>query len=169
MDVAAKKKVLLSVLVVLLALALPVALVIFGVRGMWQERKARAETRAEFDEALRLSLERAAETVLPSPTLGDDAIVLECAPDDFESEVQRVVRLAKGVGGSASSWNDGTSVRLVASVPRSAEELFRDSVTRGVYDLVAANETRSMAMVEVLIRPVSAATKPGVKKKSDKR
>jgi len=168
MEVAAKKKVLFAVLVVLLALALPVGLVVFGVRGMWQERKAQAETRAEFDEALRLALERAAETVLPAPTLGDEAIVLECAPEDCEPEVQRVVRLAKGVGGSASSWNDGTSVRLVASVPRSVEELFRDSVTRGVYDLVAANETKPMVMVEVLIRPVGGG-KADAKKKSDKR
>jgi hypothetical protein len=155
MEPEAKKKVWWVVLLVAAALALPVALLVFGVRGMWQERQERQAAQVEFNEALRLSLERAAETVLPAPTLGENAIVVECPGEDFESEVQRVVRLAKGLGGSSSSWNDGETVRIVASVPESAADLFRESVGRGVYDLVAANETKTMTMVEVLIRPVA--------------
>jgi len=164
MEPEAKKKVWWVVLIAAAALALPVALLVFGAQGMWQERKARQEAQVEFNEALRLSLERAAETVLPTPTLGDDAIVLECPGEDFESEVQRVVRLAKGLGGTSSSWNDGETVRIVASVPGSAADLFRESVERGVYDLVAANETKAMVMVEVLIRPVAPPKKASKKK-----
>jgi hypothetical protein len=59
-------------------------------------------------------------------------------------------------------------VRIVASVPQSAADLFRESVTRGVCDLVAANETKPMVMVEVLIRPVDPV-KTDAKKKLNKR
>ena len=88
--------------VVLAALVLPLALLIVSGRSMWEQRQARQEAQTEFNEALRQSLERAAETVLPVPTLGDNALVVECRTADLESELQRVVRLAGGLGGSAS-------------------------------------------------------------------
>jgi hypothetical protein len=66
---------------------------------------------------------------------------VECRTTDLEAELQRVVRLAGGLGGSASSWNDGKSVRIVANVPRTAEALFRESVSRGVYDLKSAGDS----------------------------
>lgn len=120
---------------------------------MWQERQAKREAQTQFNEALRQSLERAADTVLPAPTLGADALVVSCKMDALESELQRVIRLAEGLGGSASSWNDGKSVRLVANVPRSAETLFRESVSRGVYDLNSAGDSGPLTVVEVLIKP----------------
>jgi len=94
--------------------------------------------------------------------LGVGAMVVELPVEKFEQELQRVVRLAAGVGGTASSWNDGKTVRVVANVPSSAEVLFRESVERGVYDLNAAGETGAMVMVEVLIKP--AAPKKKAKK-----
>jgi type II secretory pathway pseudopilin PulG len=157
------KKRLLTAGVVVLALVLPVALAGFGGWRLWQERQARQAAQVEFNEALRQSLERAADVVLPVPTLGEGALVVECPPDKFEGELQRVVRLAKGVGGTASSWNDGETVRIVANVPRSAESMFSESVERGVYDLQTAGDVGAMTVVEVVLRPVEP--KPTVKPK----
>ena len=86
-------------------------------------------------------------------------MVVEVPMDKREEELQRVVRLAAGLGGTASSWNDGGTVRVVANVPSSAEVLFRESVQRGVYDLNAAGETGTMLMVEVLIKPAAPKKK----------
>jgi hypothetical protein len=85
--------------------------------------------------------------------------------EKFEDELQRVVRLAAGVGGTASSWNDGETVRVVANVPSSAEVLFRESVERGVYDLNAAGESGTMVMVEVLLQPAAPKQKKVKKQK----
>lgn len=165
MDSKRRKKLVVVVAVALLALVLPVALAVIGGWRMWQDRQAREVAQGEFNEALRVSLERAADVVLPAPSLGDGALVVECPMDKFEAELQRVVRLAKGVGGSASTWNDGQTVRLVASVPSSAETLFREAVNRGVYDLNAAGETGARTVVEVLIRPVKPVVAGKAKKK----
>ena len=169
MDAERRKRLAVIAGVVLLALVLPVALAVVGGWGMWKERQVRREAEAEFGEALRQSLERAADVVLPAPTLGEGAMVVECPMDKFQAELQRIVRLAKGVGGSASSWNDGASVRIVASVPGSAETLFRESVERGVYDLNAAGEAGPRAVVEVLIRPVEPVPKSKKKKGGSSR
>ena len=139
--------------IVLTALVLPLALAVVGGRAMWQDSRAKQEAQTQFNEALRQSLERAAETVLPTPTLGTDALVVSCKMEELESELQRVVRLAEGLGGSASSWNDGKTVRVVANVPGSTETLFRESVSRGVYDLNSAGDAGPMSVVEVLIKP----------------
>ncbi len=147
------KKKAVALVAVAVFLSLPIALAMVGGWGLWKERQARKVQEAEFSEALRQSLERAADVVFPVPTLGADAVNVQCSPKNFEKEVQRVVRLAEGVGGSASSWNDGDSVRILANVPGSAETLFRESVTRGVYDLNAAGDSGPMAVVEVLIEP----------------
>ena len=153
-------------LIVLGALVLPVALGVIGGWGMWREREAREAAEEQFNEALRQSLERAADVVLPAPSLGAGALTVECPSEKFEAELQRVVRLAEGVGGAASSWNDGASVRVVASVPGSAETLFREAVERGVYDLAAARETGERTVVEVLIRPLPPATPAKKRKKA---
>ena len=152
MDRKALKKKVIALVAVAVFLSLPIALAIVGGWGLWKDRQARQVEEAEFSEALRQSLERAADTVFPVPSLGADALTVQCAPDDFEAEIQRVVRLAEGIGGSASSWNDGKSVRIIANVPGSAETLFRESVGRGVYDLNAAGDGGPMTVVEVLIK-----------------
>jgi hypothetical protein len=148
-----KKNRAIMLAVVLAALALPLALAVVGGRAMWQDRQAKQKAQTQFNEGLRQSLERAAETVLPTPTLGTDALVVSCKMEELESELQRIVRLAEGLGGSASSWNDGKTVRVVANVPGSTETLFRESVSHGVYDLNSAGDAGPMAVVEVLIRP----------------
>ena len=162
MDNLRIRKLIIIAAVVFAALLLPLALLVFGVRGMWKERAEQRASQAQFSEALRLSLEKTADVVLPAPTLGEGAMVVALPLEKFEDELQRVVRLAAGVGGTASSWNDGETVRVVANVPSSAEVLFRESVERGVYDLNAAGESGTMVMVEVLLQP--AAPKKKVKK-----
>lgn len=155
------KKVLIVVAVVLVALALPVALAVSGGWMMWRE--SRPETKPE-PEGLRPSSERSAGAALPAPTIGADAIVRECAPEKMELELQRIVRLAGGVGGAASAWNDGEKVRLVAKVPRGSEQIFRDAVTGGMYGMAMASDSAASdatVVVEVLVRPVA-----GTKKKS---
>lgn len=159
------RKLILIAAVVFAALLLPLGLLVFGVRGMWKERAEQRASQAQFSEALRLSLERAADVVLPVPTLGQGAMVVALPLEKIEHELQRVVRLAAGLGGTASSWNDGETVRVVANVPASAEVLFRQSVERGVYDLNAAGESGTMVMVEVLLQPAAPKQKKVKKQK----
>jgi hypothetical protein len=159
------RKLIIIAAVVFAALLLPLGLLVFGVRGIWKERAEQRASQAQFSEALRLSLEKTADVVLPVPTLGEGAMVVALPLEKFEDELQRVVRLAAGVGGTASSWNDGETVRVVANVPSSAEVLFRESVERGVYDLNAAGESGTMVMVEVLLQPAAPKQKKVKKRK----
>jgi len=165
MDNPRIRKLIIIAAVVFAALLLPLGLLVFGVRGIWKERAEQRASQAQFSEALRLSLEKTADVVLPAPTLGDGAMVVALPLEKFEDELQRVVRLAAGVGGTASSWNDGETVRVVANVPSSAEVLFRESVERGVYDLNAAGESGTMVMVEVLLQPAAPKQKKVKKQK----
>ena len=165
MDNPRIRKLIIIAAVVFAALLLPLVLLVFGVRGMWKERAEQRASQAQFSEALRLSLEKTADVVLPAPTLGEGAMVVALPLEKFEDELQRVVRLAAGVGGTASSWNDGETVRVVANVPSSAEVLFRESVERGVYDLNAAGESGTMVMVEVLLQPAAPKQKKVKKRK----
>lgn len=159
------RKLIIIAAVVFAALLLPLGLLVFGVRGIWKERAEQRASQAQFSEALRLSLEKTADVVLPAPTLGEGAMVVALPLEKFEDELQRIVRLAAGVGGTASSWNDGETVRVVANVPSSAEVLFRESVERGVYDLNAAGESGTMVMVEVLLQPAAPKQKKVKKRK----
>lgn len=163
MDEAARKKLLITTAVVLAALALPVALAATGGLSMWKDWRARKNGEAAHREALQAALERAADVSMPVPRLTGDEIVREIPETDFERELQRVVRLAKGVGGSAAAWNDGESVRIVANVPQTAEGLFRESLDRGVYDIAAAGESKSLTVVQVLLRPVQSPAKSPAK------
>lgn len=149
-----QKKILVAVGVTVLALALPVALAVIGGAKMWEERKT-PQLSPEHSAALREAAERAADAALPVPTLAADAVVIECAPDETEPEVQRVVRLSGGVGGAASSWNDGVSIRIIAKIPADAENVFRDAVTRGIYDMKIAKGSEETTIVEVLIKPTA--------------
>ncbi|MFZ4484116.1 MAG: hypothetical protein ACOYOL_09080 [Chthoniobacterales bacterium] len=143
------------------ALILPVALVVAGFTVMFRaSRPAPPSPDPAQTEALRAAIERAANVVMPVPTLTDEVVALDCPAESFEKEVQRVVRLARGVGGSASSWNDGQTVRLVVNVPASVAEVFREAVRRGVYDIAAAGEEKTMKVIQVVLRPVEARPTP---------
>ena len=145
-----------------LALALPLALTVIGGMKLWEETRAQPEA-APDTSGLREAAERAAEAALPAPTLASDAEILRCPPDELEAQVQRVVRLAGGVGGVASSWNDGKSIRIIAKIPTDTESLFRDAVARGLYDMRVAHGAQTTTVVEVLIEPgvASAPAKAG--------
>ncbi|MEI7863881.1 MAG: hypothetical protein WCI38_00815 [Chthoniobacterales bacterium] len=164
MVAAAQKKILVMVGVVMLALALPLALAVFGGLRMWQEhRLAQQQIPPELSRALHEAAERAADAVLPAPTLGAGAMIVECAPEAIEKEVQRIVRLADGVGGAASSWNDGKTIRIIANIPSDTENIFRNAVQRGLYDMAIAKGSEHKTVVEVLITPKTSKLpkKPG--------
>ena len=156
MEPASRQKMIRMAVVVALALALPLALAIVGGWRMWTDYRARSEMQAAYSEALRESLERAADVAMPVPTLTDEAINLAVPADKFEPELQRVVRLAHGMGGSASSWNDGEAVRIVASVPASSADLFRQAVQSTVVSMAAAGESDTMTVVQIVLRPVAS-------------
>ena len=158
-----QKKILMAIGVTALALSLPVALAVIGGSKMWRESKA-PQLSPEHSAALKEAAERAADAALPVPTLAADAVVIECAPDETESEVQRVVRLSGGVGGAASSWNDGVSIRIIAKIPGDADRIFRDAVIRGIYDMKIAKGSEETTIVEVLIKPTE---KKPIKRKRD--
>ena len=147
---------LIAAAVAVLALALPLALAVVGGFKMWEESRTRPQAEPDIS-GLQEAAERAAEAALPVPTLAADAEELACAPDKLEAEVQRVVRLAGGVGGVASSWNDGQSVRIIAKIPADTESIFRDAVTKGIYDLQIAKTTTQTTIVEVFIKPSESA------------
>ena len=155
-----QKKVLLMAGAVGLAMILPATLAVVGGRQMWKESRQTVPAPGQTD-AVREAAERAAEAVLPIPTLASDAVEVDCAPGDVEAQVQRVVRLSGGVGGAASSWNDGSSIRIIAKIPADAESVFRDAVTRGIYDMKIAKGSEQTTVVEVLIKPAAAAKKAG--------
>ena len=155
---------LIATAVAAAALALPLALAVIGGMKMWQETRSRPQAEPDTS-ALQEAAERAAEVALPVPTLAADAETLECSPDKIETEVQRVVRLADGVGGVASSWNDGQTIRIIAKVPTDAESIYRDAVKKGIYDLQIARTTTPTTIVEVLIKPTEkAAAEAGAKR-----
>ena len=158
-----QKKILVAIGVTTLALSLPVALAVIGGSKVWRESTA-PQLSPEHSAALKEAAERAADAALPVPTLAADAVVIECAPDETESEVQRVVRLSGGVGGAASSWNDGVSIRIIAKIPGDADGIFRDAVTRGIYDMKIAKGSEETTIVEVLIKPTE---KKPIKRKRD--
>jgi hypothetical protein len=167
MESEEKQKRLAMTVAVGAALILPVALAVVGFWAMWSSRTpAPAPPDPVQNEALRASIERAANVVMPVPTLTDEILALDCAAENFEKEVQRVVRLATGVGGSASAWNDGETVRLIANVPASVADLFRESVQRGVYDIAAAGDQKPMKVIQVVLRPIEAKPVPAKKKKN---
>ncbi|MBU3666337.1 MAG: hypothetical protein FGM15_10755 [Chthoniobacterales bacterium] len=154
-------------LVVLAALVLPIALAVLGLRSMFSGKTVPAEDPARA-EAMRDAIERAAETVMPVPSLGTDVATIECPADKLDAEERRILRLARGVGGSASSWKDGETVRVIAKIPVAAESLYREAVTRGFYDLAAAGDEGSKTIVEVVIRAAAPSAKPGSKGRQTK-
>ena len=157
MDPVARKKIIRMAVIVAAALALPLALAVLGGWRMWKDYRARSEMQAAYSEALKESLERAADVAMPVPTLTEEVITREVPADKFESELQRVVRLAHGIGGSASSWNDGETVRIVASVPATSADLYRQAVQGNVTSMAAAGESDTMTVVQILLRPVTGS------------
>lgn len=141
--------------VVAAALAVPLALLAGGAWNVWKDYRARSAMQTAYHEALRDAAERAADVVMPVPTLSDDVMRLDVPADKFESELQRIVRLAHGIGGSAASWNDGETVRIIANVPTTAAELFRDAVNSNVLSMTAAGDSEMKTVVQIELRPES--------------
>lgn len=152
-------KVLFMACVVFIALALPISLLVIGGGKMWRERNASPPLPAEVADSLRASAERAANAALPTPTLGNERLTVECPPERVEIEVRRIVKLTRNVGGAASLWRDASATRVLANIPESTEEAFRQAVRDGTEDLAAAGSPIPTVIVDVLIQAPSAKVK----------
>lgn len=153
---------------VMIALAVPVALIAVAA-WMMLRGEQRPTTDPVRAAAMQAAIEKAAETVMPVPSMGSDVLTVECSADKMEQEVQRVVRLARGVGGSASSWNNGEVIRIIAKIPSGSAALYHEAVSRGYYDAAAAGDEGAKAIVEVVIRPVAPVPAKPAKAKKSKR
>jgi len=153
MEEKAVKKKTIALVAVGVFLSLPIALAVVGGWDIWGEYRARRAEETAYNQALREAAERAADVVMPVPSLTDDVITLDVPADKFEPELQRIVRLAHGIGGSAASWNDGETVRIVANVPTTAAELFRDAVNSNVLSMTAAGDSEMKTVVQIVLRP----------------
>jgi hypothetical protein len=157
MKTLVRRKAIVMAMIVLGALVLPLALLLGGGWSMWREHRADRTMRAAHAEALRESLERAADVAMPVPTLTEEVIELDLPLEQIEGELQRVVRLARGVGGTAASWNDGKTVRIVANVPSTAAGIFRDAVTGKVVSITAAGDSKLTTVVQIVLRPAEGS------------
>ena len=77
-------------------------------------------------DALKQILERRAEEAFPLPSVTDDRIVLHIKPDDFDSEVARVLGIATDLGGTALQSGEED---VLAQVPTEKVPEFRARVT----------------------------------------
>lgn len=152
MKSGAGSKVLWMLALVFVALMLPLVLVVSGGWKMWQEHRAVAPLPAETSAALRDSVERAANAVLPTPTLGEGMLTIDCSPDQLEKETARIIHLVEGVGGVASLWKEEARVKVLANVPASMEDAFREAVRHNMSHLTVAADSQPTVVVEVLLR-----------------
>jgi len=84
---------------------------------------------AAIREQLSASLEKAAETALPAPTLEVDEIRLSASPNEREAMANNVVMLAAQHGGSASKGPpDDTGVTVLAELPANRADEFRQAL-----------------------------------------
>jgi hypothetical protein len=155
MEEQAVRKKAIALVAVGVFLSLPIALAVVAGWDIWGEYRDRRAEEAAYNQALREAAERAADVVMPVPSLTDDVITLDVPADKFEPELQRIVRLAHGIGGSAASWNDGETVRIVANVPTTAAELFRDAVNSNVLSMTTAGDSEMKTVVQIVLRPVA--------------
>ena len=77
-------------------------------------------------QQLTASLQKAAETALPPPTLAANEILLSASPNECEALANNVVMLAIQCGGSAAKAPaDDTGITVLADLPASREDEFR--------------------------------------------
>jgi hypothetical protein len=80
-------------------------------------------------QQLTASLQKAAETALPAPTLAAEEIHLFAAAHDHETLANNVVLLAQQCGGSAvKAPPDDTGITVLADIPAGRENEFRQAI-----------------------------------------
>lgn len=145
--------------VLTLALALPLGLVLVGVRTMMP---APSKPTAEPPEVpgLRASLEQAAGKLLPAPELTDDAIRISSDSEaDFAAKKAQILDSAARLKGSVlESGEPGHTVRLLVQLPPGAADAFEENlpdVDRG------AKQGCASTLYEILLlRPEPGARTP---------
>jgi hypothetical protein len=80
-------------------------------------------------QQLTASLQKTAETALPAPTLEADEIHLSVSANEREAIANNVVMLARQCGGSAAKAPaDDTGITVLADLPASREDEFRQAL-----------------------------------------
>lgn len=100
---------------------------IVGQKG---SRPADLRTREQaMRQQLTASLQKAAETALPPPTFATDEIHLVASTNEREALANNVVMLANQYGGSAAKAPaDDTGITVLANLPASREDEFRQAL-----------------------------------------
>jgi hypothetical protein len=80
-------------------------------------------------QQLTASLQKTAETALPAPTIEADEIHLSASANEREAIANNVVMLARQCGGSAAKAPaDDTGITVLADLPASREDEFRQAL-----------------------------------------
>ena len=80
-------------------------------------------------QQLTASLQKAAETALPAPTLATDEIHLVASANESEALADNIVMLANQCGGSAAKAPaDNTGITVLADLPAIREDEFRQAL-----------------------------------------
>lgn len=89
------------------------------------------ETRGEPNiDALKAVLERSADEVLPPPTVANTEILLETPTAQRDAEIERIVSIATGLGGTAlRSESAEGDLEVLAQIPVGKIADFRAQVT----------------------------------------
>ncbi len=145
-------RVLPVLLVVLAALALPLSLALWGGWDMWRSARAPANAPAEPAPALRGVVEAVADQALPAPVIEQVALQVRAAPGEGRAEMDRIVRLAGGLGGEATGIPQDGGFRLIAKVPSAALPMFRTAVETGIRDIAAGQAVGPLETVEIVVR-----------------
>jgi anti-sigma factor RsiW len=97
-----------------------------------KKSEAPADLRARelaMRQQLKASLQKAAETALPPPTLATDEIRLVASANEREALANNVVMLANQSGGSATKAPaDDTGITVLAEIPATRETEFRQAI-----------------------------------------
>ena len=137
--------------IVLLALTLPLAGVLWSADRMLKTQRTRAAAAPAEGGALRAALEEIADRRLAPAALGGP--VIEMVVGDFDLELTRLTGLARGCGGHAvTTFRNEGEVRVAVQVPEERAKEF-------VAEFAPAEERRPPAgpVVLVVLRKPSAS------------
>lgn len=139
---------------------------IIGWKGSPKPVDLRARELA-MRQQLRASLEKAAETALPPPTLAANEIHLIASANEHEALANNVVMLANQYGGSAAKAPvDDTGITVLATVPANREDEFRQAIAplaQTDFSSPTPRQERLAAkeQVNIYVRITQASQSPG--------
>ena len=152
-------KVTVMVVLLLVALALPFALIGLGVKSYLDQRKSGAAVQAAEPDtsALRQMVEKAADTTLPLPELpATPEIRLETTLDP-DILIQRIEEYCRAARGSLfESGSDAEFHRLLMEAPADAPQILTRLAQGEALPASAGNETLTTFIVQIPRTPPQA-------------